>query len=38
MVDEFRIALFSPEMKTLMPASAKRLEALRQELAGRGLA
>jgi len=38
MVDEFRIALFSPEMKTLMPVSAKRLEALRQELVARGLA
>jgi len=38
MVDEFRIALFSPEMKTLMPVSAKRLTELRQQLATHGLA
>ena len=37
MTDEFRIALFSPEMKTLMPVSAKRLETLRQQLAAHGL-
>ncbi|MDR0477816.1 MAG: ATP-dependent RNA helicase HrpA [Desulfobulbaceae bacterium] len=37
MTDEFRIALFSPEMKTLMPVSAKRLAALRQQLAAQGL-
>ena len=37
MADEFRIALFSPEMKTLMPVSVKRLEALRQQLATQGL-
>ena len=37
MTDEFRIALFSPEMKTLMPVSAKRLEALRQQLAAQGI-
>ncbi|MDR3089963.1 MAG: ATP-dependent RNA helicase HrpA [Desulfobulbaceae bacterium] len=38
MVDEFRISLFSPEMKTLMPVSAKRLEKLREQLTARGLA
>jgi ATP-dependent helicase HrpA len=33
MVDEFKVSLFAPELRTALPVSAKRLEAKLKEIA-----